>query len=84
MVAFASGNAPRQSSTILRLDVSGKGTIDIRLETESAPKATGQIIRLARQGFYDGQRWFRVVTSPRPFLIQTGDPQSKDASKLDS
>ncbi len=81
----ASGlTSPSGADSLVRIEVEGKGTIVIRLATDKAPKASAQIIQLARQKFYDGQRWFRVVTKPRPFLIQTGDPNSRDASKLDS
>lgn len=82
-VAFGQSSL-RGGETGLRLEVEGRGVILIRLNVEKAPKATAQIARLAKQGFYDGQRWFRVTKKPRPFLIQTGDPQSKDASKLES
>lgn len=84
LFAAAWAGGIRQGGASLRIEVEGRGTIVVRLHTDKAPKATSQIIRLARQGFYDGQRWFRVVQRPRPFLIQTGDPQSKDSSKLDS
>jgi|CXWL01.1.fsa_nt_gi cyclophilin family peptidyl-prolyl cis-trans isomerase len=73
-----------EADSLFRIEVEGKGTIVIRLATDKAPKASNQLIQLAKQKFYDGQRWFRVVTKPRPFLIQTGDPNSRDASKLDS
>ena len=83
LMAWAQSYSARPGETVLRIDVEGKGSIFIRMNTDKAPKASAQIAKLARQGFYDGQRWFRVVKKPRPFLIQTGDPQSKDASKLD-
>lgn len=84
LLAFGQGYSPKAGETVMRIDVEGKGSIFVRLHTDKAPRATAQIIRLARQGFYNGQRWFRVVHKPRPFLIQTGDPQSRDASKLEA
>ncbi|MBL8066423.1 MAG: peptidylprolyl isomerase [Chthonomonadaceae bacterium] len=63
--------------TKLVLDIENRGKVEIELYTNEAPKTTAQIIRLAQSGFYNGQKFFRVVKSPKPFLIQTGDPASK-------
>lgn len=64
------------------IEVAGRGTVQIKLHTKEAPKTTAQIIRLAQNGFYNGQRFFKVDKSPKPFLVQTGDPASKDAANL--
>ena len=48
-----------------------EGTIVIELDTEHAPIAAGQFIRLARGRFYDGLTFHRVVPD---FVIQAGDP----------
>jgi len=58
--------------------VENRGTIVIELNTDKAPKAANHIAGLANRNFYDGQRFFRVVKEPRPFLVQTGDPASRD------
>lgn len=63
--------------TGLVLEIEGRGQVVIQLFTKEAPKATSQIIRLAQSGFYNGQKFFKVVKEPKPFLIQTGDPGSK-------
>ncbi len=42
-----------------------------------APKTVENFKKLARQGFYDGTAFHRVV---RGFMIQGGDPHTKDAS----
>lgn len=75
--------APEQAPASLQLEIERRGTVVIKLYTKEAPNTTAQIMRLAKSGFYDGQRFFRVIRSPRPYLVQTGDPLSKDASKLD-
>lgn len=69
----------------MKIAVEGRGNIFIRLQTRQAPNITGQIIRLARQGFYDGQRFHRAIRSPKPYLVQIGDPASKErvADKMD-
>jgi len=47
------------------------GEIVIDLDTEDAPVAAGHFADLARDGFYDGLTFHRVVPS---FVIQGGDP----------
>lgn len=49
-----------------------KGTIQIELFTDKAPETTGNFIKLARQGFYDGLKFHRVIAD---FMIQGGCPQ---------
>ena len=68
----------------LRIAVEGRGNIVIKLFTREAPKTTAQIIRLAKQGFYDGQRFHKVVRSPKPFIIQLGAPGSRSKSMDDA
>lgn len=76
--------APKPGETVLRLEVEARGTIFIKLHTKEAPKTTAHIIKLVRQKFYDGQRFFRVSKTPRPYLVALGDPDSRDLSKLNS
>jgi peptidyl-prolyl cis-trans isomerase B (cyclophilin B) len=49
-----------------------KGTIRIRLEDEKVPKTVANFEKLAKQGFYDGLKFHRVIPD---FMIQTGCPQ---------
>ena len=42
------------------------------------PNTTSNFIKLASSGFYNGVRFHRVIQG---FMIQTGDPLSKDASQ---
>lgn len=55
-----------------------KGTFSVALEKEKAPRTTLNFIKLAKEGFYDGQRFHRVIDG---FMIQGGDPLSKDESR---
>jgi cyclophilin family peptidyl-prolyl cis-trans isomerase len=48
------------------------GTIVIALDADAAPIAVNNFVFLAREGFYDGLRFHRVVTG---FVIQGGDPE---------
>ena len=51
------------------------GTIKFRLFEELAPKTIENFETLVSQGFYDGVKFHRVI---KDFIIQTGDPNSKD------
>ena len=73
---------PKQ--TELRLDIQGKGRIAIVLYTTEAPKTTARIIELAKSHFYDGQKFYRVITSPRPYLVQLGAPGSRSKDMDDA
>lgn len=44
------------------------------------PNTTSNFIKLASNGFYNGVKFHRVIEG---FMIQTGDPLSKDDSKKD-
>ena len=48
-----------------------KGTIEIDLFAEHAPKTVNNFVFLAREGFYDGVTFHRVIPD---FMIQGGDP----------
>jgi cyclophilin family peptidyl-prolyl cis-trans isomerase len=47
------------------------GDITVALDAKNAPKGVNNFVFLARQGFYDGLTWHRVV---KDFVIQGGDP----------
>lgn len=57
------------------LHVAGKGDIEIELYPQLAPRSVEAFIELAKQGFYDGTTFHRVLPG---FMIQGGDPLSKD------
>jgi len=71
------GFARDPQESFLLVDVKGKGRITIQLFTDKAPKTTARIKELAMKKFYDGQKFFKVITKPRPFLAQFGDPLTK-------
>lgn len=48
-----------------------KGTIEIELYADAAPMTVNNFVFLARQGFYDGVSFHRVIPD---FVIQGGDP----------
>jgi peptidyl-prolyl cis-trans isomerase B (cyclophilin B) len=55
-----------------------KGVIEFETYPEDAPKTVAQILSLVRRGFYNGQRIHRAEPN---FVIQMGDPQSRDMTK---
>lgn len=75
---------PGKGEVWLQLEIEKKGTVNILLNTAKAPKTTTHIIKLAESGFYNQQRFFRVVKTPRPYLVQTGDPASRDKDLNDA
>ena len=56
---------------ILHLDLSTGGRVTIQLFPTMAPNHVERIKTLARQGFYDGIVFHRVIEG---FMAQTGDP----------
>lgn len=48
-----------------------KGTIELDLYPNYAPKTVNNFVFLARQGFYDGVSFHRVISN---FMVQGGDP----------
>ena len=83
-VASAQNYSPRAGETVIRIAVEGRGNVFIRLFTKEAPRATSHILGLVRNGFYDSQRFHRVVKSPRPYLVQIGDPATKSRDVADT
>ena len=53
-----------------------EGDMTISFWADVAPKTVENFKKLARQGFYDGTAFHRVV---KGFMIQGGDPLTKDA-----
>jgi peptidyl-prolyl cis-trans isomerase B (cyclophilin B) len=48
-----------------------KGAIELELYPQHAPKTVNNFVFLAREGFYDGVSFHRVISD---FMIQGGDP----------
>lgn len=54
------------------------GDIEMELYSDKAPKTVENITKLASEGFYEGILFHRVVPG---FVIQVGDPLTKDPSQ---
>jgi len=56
------------------------GEIKLELFSSDAPKTVENFVNLAKEGFYDGTKFHRVI---KDFMIQSGDPFTKDNSLKD-
>lgn len=57
----------------------GTGTIVVALYESEAPLHVANFLKLVDEGHYDGIKFHRVI---KGFMIQTGDPNTKDPGKL--
>lgn len=55
-----------------------RGTIELELFTKDCPATTANFIKLAKEGFYDGLTFHRVIAN---FMIQFGCPNSRPGAK---
>jgi peptidyl-prolyl cis-trans isomerase B (cyclophilin B) len=84
----ARGAAPAATGEVKRSPGAGpiivietvKGTIQFETYPNEAPKSVEHIIGLVKRRFYDGMRVHRVAPG---FVVQFGDPFSRDMSKKD-
>jgi peptidyl-prolyl cis-trans isomerase B (cyclophilin B) len=75
-----SRTAEAASSAPLLVVETMKGTFVIQTFPGDAPKTVEHIATLARNHFYDGQHVHRALSG---FVVQFGDPQSRDVGKRD-
>jgi cyclophilin family peptidyl-prolyl cis-trans isomerase len=70
------GQAPGQApSDVEAVVATSMGTFRFEFAPDKAPKHVDQFVRLARQGYYNGGAFFRVIANG---IIQGGDPLLKD------
>lgn len=76
------GCGPRESpqgpdTYRVRVDTS-KGDFVVQVTRDWAPRGADRFHELVTSGFYDDVRFFRVIRSPKPFMVQfgiSGDPR---------
>src|SRR5947209_12051834 len=64
--------AAKSPTAVITLEKGGEITLEFF--PADAPRHVENFLKLARSGFYDGQRFHRVEPG---FVVQLGDPQSK-------
>ena len=67
--------AQEYSSAIIKTNL---GDIKVKFYNDVSPLTVNNFLNLAKDGFYDNTRFHRVIND---FMIQGGDPNSKDLSK---
>jgi cyclophilin family peptidyl-prolyl cis-trans isomerase len=73
-----SDGLPAQSAGPVIVVETSRGAFAFETYPDEAPKSVAHIVELVRRGFYDGQRVHRAQPG---FVIQWGDPQTRDGSK---
>src|SRR5256714_428464 len=71
------GKAPMNTNEVAVIKTN-EGDMAVQFWTDAAPNTVENFKKLARSGFYNGTIFHRIV---KGFMIQGGDPNSKDPSK---
>lgn len=66
-----------QGNATVELQVNGRPIV-IEVLGKDAPITAGNFVDLVNKGVYNGTSFHRVVREPDPFVVQGGDPLSKD------
>jgi peptidyl-prolyl cis-trans isomerase B (cyclophilin B) len=74
-------NPPMNASNEVAVIKTSEGDMVVQFWTDAAPNTVENFKKLARSGFYDGTIFHRIV---KGFMIQGGDPNSKDPGKESS
>ena len=72
---------PMNSSNEVAVIKTNEGEMVVQFWTDAAPNTIENFKKLAHQGFYNGTIFHRIV---KGFMIQGGDPNSKDTAKEDA
>src|SRR6266699_4771169 len=71
-------NPPMNASNEVAVIKTSEGNMVVQFWNDAAPNTIENFKKLARAGFYNGTIFHRIV---KAFMIQGGDPNSKDPSK---
>jgi peptidyl-prolyl cis-trans isomerase B (cyclophilin B) len=72
----AGGMSQADKNELAVIEVTDFGEIRLKFYSDKAPKHVENFKKLARDGFYDGVAFHRIVPG---FVIQGGDPNTKDS-----
>ncbi len=64
----------------VEIQVKDYGTIKVELDADTAPISVSNFINLAKDGFYDGLTFHRIISG---FMIQGGDPSGNGTGGSD-
>jgi len=73
--------SPMSTSNEVAVIKTSEGEMVVKFWTDAAPNTIDNFKKLARQDFYKGTIFHRII---KGFMIQGGDPNSKDPSKENS
>jgi peptidyl-prolyl cis-trans isomerase B (cyclophilin B) len=79
--AISQENKPLNTSNEVAVIKTSEGEMVVQFWTDAAPNTIENFKKLAQDGFYDGTIFHRIV---KGFMLQGGDPNSKDPSKEES
>jgi len=79
--AFAEEEKPVNPSSEVAVIKTSEGEMVVQFWNDAAPETIANFKKLARAGFYDGTTFHRIV---KGFMIQGGDPNTKDPAKENS
>ena len=78
VIAPAARAADEKTAKEVAVIKTSAGEMVVEFWPETAPKTVANFIKLAKSGFYDGTAFHRII---KGFMIQGGDPLSKDPAK---
>lgn len=64
----------------VEINVKDYGTIKVELDADTAPITVTNFVKLAKEGFYDGLTFHRIISG---FMIQGGDPEGNGTGGSD-
>ncbi|OCR01521.1 peptidylprolyl isomerase [Oscillatoriales cyanobacterium USR001] len=70
---------PLQGKALVVLMVNNQPIV-IEVNGTDAPTTAGNFVDLVERGIYEGVMFHRVIREPDPFVVQGGDPQSRNVT----
>ena len=72
------GTTPCLQGKAIIVITTNKGVITLELDGDNSPVTAGNFLDLINKGVYENTVFHRVIRIPVPFVVQGGDPMSKD------